>query len=157
MSSQHEFFYNICKVDMEGQYWQRLILFLGEGGQLVTTSMNEILYVGGFMGNTPETLEKLSALCADRGVLLQIHSNEHFPEVHECILRHSMRPTELLHQHNVLGPHVLLHHTTLVSEPEIDLIIETDTATSYNPLASIWKGNAVAPALRFAQRQLSLE
>lgn len=51
MSSQHEFFYNISKVDMEGQYWQRLILFLGEGGQFVTTSMNEILYVGGFMGN----------------------------------------------------------------------------------------------------------
>jgi len=105
-----------------------------------------------FMGNTPETLEKLSALCADKGILLQIHSNEHFPEVHECILRHSMRPTELLHSFGVLGPHVLLHHTTLVSEPEIELIIETDTATSYNPLASIWKGNAVAPALRFAQR-----
>ena len=104
------------------------------------------------MGNTPETLEKLSSLCADKGVLLQIHSNEHHPEVHECILRHSMRPTELLYKHNVLGPHVLLHHTTLVSELEIELIIETDTATSYNPLASIWKGNAVAPALRFAQR-----
>ncbi|MEM1361580.1 MAG: amidohydrolase family protein [Pseudomonadota bacterium] len=105
-----------------------------------------------FMGNTPETLTKLSALCADKGILLQIHSNEHFPEVHECTLRHNMRPTELLHKFGVLGPHVLLHHTTLVSEPEIELIIETDTATSYNPLASIWKGNAVAPALRFAQR-----
>ena len=49
-------------------------------------------------------------------------------------------------------PHVLLHHMTLVSEPEIELIVKTDTATSYNPLASVWKGNAVAPALRFAQR-----
>lgn len=105
-----------------------------------------------FMGNTPQTLAKLSAFCAAKGVLLQIHSNEHFPEVHECILRHGMRPTELLYKHGVLGPHVLLHHTTLVSEPEIELIVETDTATSYNPLASIWKGNAVAPALRFAQR-----
>lgn len=105
-----------------------------------------------FMGNTPETLTKLSELCADKGILLQIHSNEHFPEVHEAILRHNMRPTELLHHQGVLGPHVLLHHTTLVSEPEIELIVQTDTATSYNPLASIWKGNAVAPALRFAQR-----
>ena len=105
-----------------------------------------------FMGNTPETLAKLSELCAEKGILLQIHSNEHYPEVHECILRHGMRPTELLHKHGVLGPHVLLHHTTLVSEPEIELIVKTDTATSYNPLASVWKGNAVAPALRFAQR-----
>ena len=105
-----------------------------------------------FMGNTPDTLARLSELCAAKGILLQIHSNEHFPEVHECILRHAMRPTELLHKYGVLGPHVLLHHTTLVSEPEIELIVKTDTATSYNPLASIWKGNAVAPALRFAQR-----
>lgn len=105
-----------------------------------------------FMGYTPDTLARLSELCAAKGILLQIHSNEHFPEVHECILRHAMRPTELLHKYGVLGPHVLLHHTTLVSEPEIELIVETDTATSYNPLASIWKGNAVAPALRFAQR-----
>lgn len=107
-----------------------------------------------FMGNSPETLSALSQACADRDILLQIHSNEHFPEVHESVVRFGLRPTELLHHHNVLGPHVLLHHTTLVSEPEIELIINTDTATSYNPLASIWKGNAVAPALRFAQRNV---
>lgn len=105
-----------------------------------------------FMGNTPETLFRLSELCKKHSIILQIHSNEHFPEVHECILRHGLRPIELLYKHAVLGPHVLLHHTSLVSEPEIELIIETDTATSYNPLASMWKGNAVAPALRFAQR-----
>ncbi len=104
-----------------------------------------------FIGNSPETLRALSDYCKERGIILQIHSNEHFPEVHECILRFGMRPTELLYKHGVLGPHVLLHHTTLVSEREIELIIKTDTATSYNPLASIWKGNAVAPALRFAQ------
>ena len=107
-----------------------------------------------FMGNSPETLNKLSNLCKEKGILLQIHSNEHFPEVHEAILNHGCRPTELLHKHDVLGSHVLLHHTTLVSEPEIEMIVETDTATSYNPLASMWKGNAVAPALRFAQRGL---
>jgi 5-methylthioadenosine/S-adenosylhomocysteine deaminase len=56
-----------------------------------------------------------------------------------------------LYENEVLGPHVLLHHTTIVSEPEIEMIRETDAATSYNPLASTWKGNAVAPALRFAQ------
>lgn len=105
-----------------------------------------------FMGNTPQTLTALSEACAERGILLQIHSNEHFPEVHECLLRFGKRPTELLHDHGVLGKHVLLHHTTLLAEPEIELIAKTDTATSYNPLASIWKGNAVAPALRFAQR-----
>ena len=119
-----------------------------EGQEMIAPSV----CCSSFMGNTPETLTKLSSLCSERGVILQIHCNEHFPEVHDSILRYGVRPTELLHKHHVLGPHVLLHHTTLVSEPEIELIIQTDTATSYNPLASIWKGNAVAPAMRFAQR-----
>lgn len=104
-----------------------------------------------FIGNSPDTLSALSEACASRGILLQIHSNEHFPEVHECVLRHGVRPIELLYKHQVLGPHVLLHHTTLVAEPEIERLRETDTAASYNPLASVWKGNAVMPALRYAQ------
>jgi 5-methylthioadenosine/S-adenosylhomocysteine deaminase len=104
-----------------------------------------------FMGNTPKTLNALSQKCSENSMLLQIHSNEHFPEVHEAILRFGKRPTELLYENEVLGPHVLLHHTTIVSEPEIEMIREKDAATSYNPLASTWKGNAVAPALRFAQ------
>ncbi|MFK7890198.1 MAG: amidohydrolase family protein [Granulosicoccus sp.] len=105
-----------------------------------------------FMGNSPETLTALSEACEARGILMQIHSNEHFPEVHDCIIKFGMRPVELLNAHGVLGRHVLLHHTTLVSESEIEMIVESETNTSYNPLASAWKGNAVAPALRFAQR-----
>ena len=78
-----------------------------------------------FMGNTTETLTKLSALCAKKGILLQIHCNEHFPEVHDSIVRYGLRPTELLHKSGVLGPHVLLHHTTLVSEAEIEPVSYT--------------------------------
>lgn len=107
-----------------------------------------------FIGNAPETLAALSQLCKDHGIILQIHSNEHFPEVHECITQFGMRPIELLDKYGVLGPHVLLHHTTLVAEPEIEMIAKSNTATSYNPLASTWKGNAVAPAHRFAQRNI---
>lgn len=105
-----------------------------------------------FFGNSAETLAKLSETCARRGMLLQIHSNEHFSEVHDCVLRFGKRPVELLHELGVLGQHVLLHHTTLVSEPEIELLFETNTAARYNPLATVWKGNAVMPALRYAQR-----
>ena len=121
-----------------------------EGFELITPSV----CCSSFLGNNPETLTKLSELCAKKKILLQIHSNEHFPELHESILSHGLRPIELLHKHKVLGPHVLLHHVTLVNEIEIELLVETDTAVSYNPLASVWKGNAVAPALRFAQRNI---
>ena len=54
-----------------------------------------------------------------RGLILQIHANEHFPEVHDCILRFRKRPIELLAEHGVLGPHVLIHHATLVTDHEV--------------------------------------
>ncbi|MEC8290199.1 MAG: amidohydrolase family protein, partial [Pseudomonadota bacterium] len=38
-----------------------------------------------FMGNSPDILSRLSEICAEKKILLQIHSNEHFPEVHESI------------------------------------------------------------------------
>lgn len=103
-----------------------------------------------FYGNRPETLARLSEYARSRKILLQIHANEHFPEVHESILRYGKRPLELLAAHGVLGPHVLIHHATLVTDSEVELLRRTGTAVAYNPVASEWKGNAVAPALAFA-------
>ena len=70
------------------------------GQEIITPSV----CCSSFMGNTPETLTKLSSLCAEKGIILQIHCNEHFPEVHDSILRYGLRPTELLHKNHVLGP-----------------------------------------------------
>lgn len=105
-----------------------------------------------FFANSLETLGTLAEFCARRGVLLQIHSNEHFPEVHDCTVTFGKRPIELFAEAGVLGPHLLLHHVTLPSEREIELLRRSRTAISYNPVASQWKGNAVAPALSYAER-----
>ena len=106
----------------------------------------------GIQGATPELIETLSALCAQNNVLFQFHSNEHFPEVHGTVLRHGKRPIELLADRGALGRHVLLHHCTLVDDREIGLLAETATAVSYNPVASLWKGDGIAPALQFRDR-----
>lgn len=103
-----------------------------------------------FYGNRPETLAAISEFARSKNILLQIHANEHFPEVHESILRYGKRPIELLADSGVLGPHVLIHHATLVTGREVELLARTRTAVAYNPVASEWKGNAVAPALAFA-------
>lgn len=105
-----------------------------------------------FHGNALETMQALNEFCRKRGTLLQIHANEHFPEVHECILRFGKRPIELLADSGVLGPTTLLHHTTLANDHEVELLRESRTGVSYNPVASQWKGNAVAPALAYAER-----
>lgn len=115
----------------------------------------------GFYGATLEGLQvgdlaKIGRYCADNGVLLQMHSNEHFPDVHECIVRFGKRPIELWDELGILGPQTLLHHATLVSPNEIDLIDRRGAAVSYNPVASQWKGNAVAPALHYAQRKVRM-
>jgi len=76
-----------------------------------------------------------------------MHSNEHFPDVHDCIVHFGKRPIELWDELGILGPQTLFHHASLVSPNEIVLIEKRQAAVSYNPVASQWKGNAVAPAL----------
>ncbi|MGJ5202872.1 amidohydrolase family protein [Bradyrhizobium sp. HKCCYLR20261] len=105
---------------------------------------------GSFFGNRPETLAAISEHAKKRGIIYQLHANEHFPEVHDSILQFGKRPLELLAEHGVLGPHVLIHHATLATDREVALLQKTDAAVAYNPVASEWKGNAVAPALAFA-------
>jgi len=106
----------------------------------------------GIQGATDVMIAELAAYCARNGVLFQFHSNEHFPEIHNCILRYGVRPIELLADLGVLGRHVLLHHCTLVNEREIELLAESGTGVSYNPVASAWKGDGVAPAMSFIER-----
>lgn len=106
----------------------------------------------GIQSASPELITKISMMCADAGALFQIHANEHTPEVEYCIDEYGRRPVELLADLGALGPHALLAHTTLVTPREVALLDQTRSGVSYNPVASAWKGNAVAPALEFAAR-----
>jgi cytosine/adenosine deaminase-related metal-dependent hydrolase len=115
----------------------------------------------GFYGENLEGLD-LSALsevgrfCVDQRLLFQMHSNEHFPDVHDCIVRFGKRPIELWDSLGILHDRTLLHHATLVSAEEVALLQEANAAVSYNPVASHWKGNAVAPALEYARRGIRM-
>ncbi len=99
-----------------------------------------------------ELIAALAKLAAETSTVFQIHANEHTPEVEWSLESYGLRPIELLHKIRALGPQTLLAHATLVTPREIGIIEETGAAVSYNPVASSWKGNAVAPALEFAIR-----
>ncbi|MGW6569084.1 amidohydrolase family protein [Streptomyces sp. NPDC054975] len=101
---------------------------------------------------TEETLRLTARLAAESGAVLQIHVNEHLAGVERSLVRHGLRPLEHLHKIGVLGPHLLAAHATLLTPRELTLLAETGTAVSYNPVASAWKGNAVAPATAMAER-----
>jgi cytosine/adenosine deaminase-related metal-dependent hydrolase len=99
----------------------------------------------------PRMLAALSRLCAESGTVFQLHVNEHLAAVERALLAHGRRPLEYLHDLGVLGPHVLAAHATLLAPAELRLLADTGTAVSYNPVASAWKGNAVAPAALMAE------
>jgi 5-methylthioadenosine/S-adenosylhomocysteine deaminase len=95
---------------------------------------------------TPTMLCEISALAARSGAVFQSHVNEHLAAVERSLMQVHRRPLEHLYDLGALGPHVLIAHSTLVTPTELAMLKETDTAIAYNPVASQWKGNAVAPA-----------
>ena len=97
-----------------------------------------------------EMLREVSSLCAEAGVIFQSHVNEHLAAVERSLVARKQRPLEQLYHLGALGPHVLIAHGTLVTPFELNMLRETDTAVAYNPVATQWKGNAVAPATLMA-------
>ncbi|MEU8435000.1 amidohydrolase family protein [Streptomyces sp. NPDC029216] len=101
---------------------------------------------------TARTLRDTARLAAEAGAVVQIHVNEHLAAVERSLVRHGLRPLEYLREVGALGPQLLAAHATLVTPAELTLLADTGTAVSYNPVASAWKGNAVAPATAMAER-----
>lgn len=91
-------------------------------------------------------LVAVSNLCAEAGAVFQTHINEHLASVERCVVARGLRPLELLDHLGILGPQTLVAHATLVTPSELMTLRDSGTAVSYNPVASQWKGNAVAPA-----------
>ena len=88
----------------------------------------------------------VSLMCAEAGAIFQTHVNEHLVAVERSLVTRGLRPLEHLDAVGALGPQTLIAHATLLTPREIAILRRTDTAVAYNPVASVWKGNAVAPA-----------
>lgn len=101
---------------------------------------------------TAGTLRDTARLAAEAGAVVQIHVNEHLAAVERSLVRHGLRPLEYLREVGALGPQLLAAHATLVTPSELTLLADAGAAVSYNPVASAWKGNAVAPATSMAER-----
>lgn len=99
---------------------------------------------------TDEMLRRTSRMSAEAGAIFQIHVNEHLVAVERSLVANGRRPLEHLAHIGALGPQVLIAHSTLVTPGELQILRETRTAVAYNPVASVWKGNAIAPAVQMA-------
>lgn len=74
--------------------------------------------------------------------------NEHLVAVERSLVANGRRPLEHLAHVGALGPQTLIAHSTLITPSELNLLCDSGTAVAYNPVASVWKGNAIAPALQ---------
>lgn len=95
-------------------------------------------------------LGQVAAMCAEAGTIFQTHVNEHLQAVERSLVARGQRPLEHLHAVGALGPQTLIAHATLVTPSELNILRDTGTAVAFNPVASSWKGNAVAPALQMS-------
>ena len=106
---------------------------------------------GTVQSNSGEMIAALAQFAREHKIIFQIHANEHTLEVHRSIEMYGLRPIEYLAKLGALGETTLIAHATLTTPREIQLLAETNSAVAYNPVASAWKGNAVAPALQYME------
>jgi len=95
-------------------------------------------------------LGAVAARCSEAGRVFQVHANEHLASVERSLVARGLRPIEHLDAAGALGPQTLIAHATMCTPYELRRMRDTDTAVAYNPVASAWKGNAVANAHLFA-------
>jgi cytosine/adenosine deaminase-related metal-dependent hydrolase len=98
-----------------------------------------------------DLLRAVADLSQEADCPFQLHANEHLAAVERSIVQRGLRPIEHLHAAGALRPQTLLAHATLVTPYELTLLRDSGAAFTYNPVASSWKGNAVAPALQMAE------
>ncbi|CAM5185683.1 Amidohydrolase-related domain-containing protein OS=Castellaniella defragrans (strain DSM /CCUG 39792 / 65Phen) OX=1437824 GN=BN940_00871 PE=3 SV=1 [Castellaniella denitrificans] len=96
---------------------------------------------------TDEVLVAVTRLSREARVPFQTHLNEHLAAVERSLVATGLRPLQRLGRLGAIGPELLAAHATLLTPDEITLLRDSGAAVSYNPVASAWKGNAVAPAL----------
>lgn len=99
---------------------------------------------------TAAVIKKTADMCAEAGAVFQIHVNEHLASVERSLKSVGRRPIDYLHHIGALGPHLLGAHATLTTPTEMRQLADSGSAVSYNPVASAWKGNAVAQATMMA-------
>ncbi len=92
-------------------------------------------------------LGRVYEMCLEAGRVFQTHVNEHMVAVERSLVERRLRPLEHLVAAKALGPATLASHATLITPAEMVMLRDTGAAVAYNPVASQWKGNAVAPAL----------
>jgi 5-methylthioadenosine/S-adenosylhomocysteine deaminase len=86
---------------------------------------------------TKECFAQAVALMDEFGTGLHTHSSESIWEVEESLKRWGRRPIEVFHDRGILGPRTVVAHCVWLSDREIELLAQTDTAVAHCPTSNM--------------------
>jgi formiminoglutamate deiminase len=99
----------------------------------------------------PDSMEFVAAWARNRGVPLHLHLSEQPAENEACIAATGRTPTQLAHDHGVLGPSTTAVHCTHVTPDDIALLGSTGTTVCLCPTTERDLADGIGPARALAQ------
>ncbi len=89
------------------------------------------------MTSTPELVERTADAARRLGTGIHIHLAEHLREVEHCVVNYGLRPAEWLDSLGLLGPDVLAAHCVVLSDSEVQLLVERGTVPVHCPRSNL--------------------
>jgi formiminoglutamate deiminase len=97
------------------------------------------------------SMESVAAWARARGVPLHLHVSEQPAENAACVAATGRTPTQLAHEHGVLGPGTTAVHCTHVTTDDIALLGATGTTVCLCPTTERDLADGIGPASAFVQ------
>jgi formiminoglutamate deiminase len=99
----------------------------------------------------PSSIEAVADWARQRAVPLHLHLSEQPAENDACVAATGRTPTQLAHDHGVLGPSTTAVHCIHVTDDDVELLASTGTAVCVCPTTERDLGDGIAPAARLAR------
>ena len=101
-------------------------------------------------------IRKCRRMADKHGVGIHVHLNESQGEVEISLKMHGLRPTEFVHSLGLLGSDVVAAHCVWLSDREIELIRDSGTHISYDPVSNAKLGNGVARIIDYLKAGINI-
>lgn len=90
------------------------------------------------MTSTPELVEAVTDAARRYDTGIHIHLAEHLREVEHCVVNYRKRPAEWLDSLNLLDANVLAAHCVVLSDREVQLLVERETVPVHCPRSNLY-------------------
>lgn len=105
---------------------------------------------------SPDLLQRLGKLAADRNALYVIHLSENQEEVNTCFERYGCSPVMHLEKLGLLNERVVADHCVMVSEGEIKLLAERGVKVAHCPESNMKLASGTAPVVQMLQAGITV-